>query len=637
VYHNFPSTYYRIIENKDDVVLLETSRYDNDNHRSFLFLDPIDVLRIHTVNDVPELIRAIEKHVQAGHYAAGYFAYECGYSFEQVADLPRSTEPIAWFGIYNHPLIFDHRTGSFQQDSSEVLAFDSNQSPAPEEYSVSNFRLALSREEYCRAIGRIKDYIRAGDTYQINLTTKYTFDFRGSAFGFYRDLKKKQPVPYGAYIRADGRDVLCLSPELFLRLKGNTIVTKPMKGTAPRGRTLEEDRLVSEWLRSDEKNRAENVMIVDLLRNDVGRISEVSSVCVRELFSVERHPTLLQMTSTVEGTLAQDVTYYDVLRSLFPCGSVTGAPKIRSMQIIDELESGCRGVYTGAIGYFSPRDEAVFNVAIRTLIIRGNNGEMGVGSGVVADSVADDEYEECTLKAQFVTASLEEFELLETLLWDNRYPLLDKHLRRLYESAQYFDYPCDMDTLADALIRAGESFQKRTQYKVRIALDRHGATRIEHGVLDQGSSLKSNSVIISDIRTDSGDRFLYHKTTHRGLYDAMHRKAVDDGFADVLFVNEKGQVTEGAVSNIIVRQGVHFFTPPVECGLLNGVYRQHLLETLPALREKALSREDLRETDALYICNAVRGLREVTLCDETPSVLTKRLSTSDAIGPASIR
>ncbi|MEK6571444.1 MAG: bifunctional anthranilate synthase component I family protein/class IV aminotransferase, partial [Bacteroidota bacterium] len=265
-------------------------------------------------------------------------------------------------------------------------------------------------------------------------------------------------------MKSKDREILCLSPELFFRYKDGTIVTKPMKGTAQRGKTLEEDLQQASWLRHDEKNRAENLMIVDLLRNDLGRICEIGTVNVEELFSVEKYQTLFQMTSTISGRVKNGTTYLEILRSLFPSGSVTGAPKIRSMRIIHELEESPRGVYTGAIGYFSPANEAVFNVAIRTIVIRGNTGEMGVGSGIVFDSVPEDEYSECELKGQFLTVPYGEFELLETMLWDNGYPFLARHLKRLNESAQYFDYVCDVENLREQLLDLSRSFTHGKKY-----------------------------------------------------------------------------------------------------------------------------------------------------------------------------
>jgi para-aminobenzoate synthetase/4-amino-4-deoxychorismate lyase len=614
VAHDLPAAYYTFLDGRDDVVLLETSRYDADNYRSFLFVDPIDTRRADSLDEIPALLADIERYLDQDCYVAGYVGYECGYHFEKIADAQPGASPLAWFGIYRAPLVFNHLTGTCQVEGETV--------PAPvaadlgsHDYAIAGLRYNIPAEAYLQRIETIKDLIRSGWTYQINFTGKYVFTFRGSPLALYGALKRRQRVSYGAFIRAQGRTVLSLSPELFFRRSGDTLVTRPMKGTVRRGRTGEEDLVLEEWLRNDPKNRAENVMIVDLLRNDVGRIAETGSVQVRELFAVERYLTLFQMTSTVEGALRPGVGYYDIFRSLFPCGSVTGAPKIRSMQIIRELEGDARGIYTGAIGYFSPAREAVFNVAIRTLVINGHRGEMGVGSGIVADSDPHDEYRECQLKADFLTVPYEEFKLVETILWNQGYPLLSRHMRRLAASAAYFDYPCDVDRVVKELTAHSERFVSGNEYKVRMTLDRHGDISVESWVMDESRPAGPGRVALSGVRMNSTDRFLYHKTTRRQVYEEMSRVARERGFVEVLFLNEEGHLTEGAISNVFIRKGDALITPPLVCGLLDGVYRQHLLATEPRAREGVVSLGDLKGADGIYICNAIRGLREVTLSE----------------------
>ena len=615
MHNDFPAEYYQLLNKKENFVLLETSRYDKENYRTFLFIDPRETLQIYAVDEVPDLFARIEQYLTQDYYLAGYFGYECGYHFEQIAETTTSSHPIAWFGVYHEPIIFNHLTGTWENSCPKVLNPSSDDNFLLHEYELSNIRLNISRQDYYRKIADIKNYILAGDTYQVNFTAKYNFDFQGSALALYETLKKKQRISYGAFINSNGKNILCFSPELFFRLKDNKIITRPMKGTVKRGRTCEEDLLLQDWLRTDEKNRAENLMIVDLLRNDLGRVAEVGSVKVRELFSVEKYQTLFQMTSTIEGKAQEGLSYYAIFKSIFPSGSVTGAPKISSMQIIHELEPHRRGIYTGAIGYFSPAKEATFNVAIRTLVIDENKGRMGIGSGIVYDSIPGDEYAECELKAQFLTAPQEEFELIETILWDNGYRLLEKHINRISQSAKYFDYPCDINSLISGLRENSQSFVKGKRYKVRLKLNRYGEASSENMAIDE--DLKSNSavIILSNLRTDSNNKFLYHKTTNRHLYNEMYQKAINNGFADIIFMNERGQITEGATSNIFIKKDNHLITPPIECGLLNGVYRQYLIETQPNAREKVLSLKDLKEAKAIYICNAIRGLREVELWD----------------------
>jgi para-aminobenzoate synthetase/4-amino-4-deoxychorismate lyase len=399
---NLPDSLYSRLIGESNVVLLETSKYDRENFRSYLFTDPVAVITINAIDEVPYLFSKIEEYLKQNYYLAGYLCYECGYHFEKILSNLAVTlaYPIAWFGVYERPIVFNHL-----DDIVENYTVTGN--PVKEvfskEFKTEHLEFNIPHPEYIQKIGRIKDYIAQGDVYQINFTGKYTFKFSGSSLGLYECLKRKQNVSYGAFINTDGLLVCSLSPELFFRLEGDRITTKPMKGTARRGKTPEEDEALREGLRNDVKNKAENLMIVDLLRNDIGRISKFGSVRVSELFSVEHYQTLFQMTSTVEGRILEDVNHYELFKAIFPGGSVTGAPKIRAMEIINELESEPRGIYTGSIGYFSPERKAVFNIAIRTVVICKDGGEMGTGGGIVWDSDPESEYEECRVKAHFLT------------------------------------------------------------------------------------------------------------------------------------------------------------------------------------------------------------------------------------------
>lgn len=399
---DLPAYIYEPLTGRTNFVLLETSKYDRENFTSYLFLDPVEVIKIYSFDDIPYLFSKIEDYLEHRSYLAGYLSYECGYHFEENFSHLTVTpdHPIAWFGVYERPIIFNHLDGVCENYRAPM-------NPLKEEFAgefkTENLEFNIPRPEYLQKIGKIKDYIAQGDVYQINFTGKYRFTFSGSHLGLYESLKRKQNVSYGALINADGLLVCSLSPELFFRREGDRIITRPMKGTTRRGRTPEEDEVLKEQLGRDVKNRAENLMIVDLLRNDIGRISECGSVRVLELFSIEEYQTLFQMTSTVEGRIREGLDYYQIFKAIFPGGSVTGAPKIRAMEIIHELESGPRGIYTGSIGYFSPHGKAIFNIAIRTVVINGEKGEMGTGGGIVWDSDSESEYEECRLKAHFLT------------------------------------------------------------------------------------------------------------------------------------------------------------------------------------------------------------------------------------------
>jgi para-aminobenzoate synthetase/4-amino-4-deoxychorismate lyase len=636
--HSLPAEIYTLVEQTPATVLLEGGKpgqiETNEEPWTRLFTAPLRVCAAYAPEEVPALFAEIESAVAAEQCAAGFFSYECGNCFEPKAGAraARPGQPLAWAGIYAQSYVFDRKTGTFANGEPPELerfrrgrpaAEGAGREPSPDPRIAAEF--ALSEAEYAERIARIHEWIRAGDVYQLNFTAPMRIEAQGTAAALYAWLRARQPVGYGAFLHwQPGRRILSFSPELFFRVDcdaarsgGRRIVTRPMKGTARRGRTTREDREIAEWLQADAKNRSENVMIVDLVRNDLGRVAQTGSVRVEELFAVERYPTLWQMTSTVSADLRPEAGFYNIFRALFPCGSVTGAPKVRAMQLIAQLEDAPRGVYTGAIGFFSPR-QTVFNVAIRTLDLDGERGTMGAGSGIVIDSDAAAEYRECLLKAEFLTRSAaelpERFSLIETMLWDGGYPLLELHLDRLADSAEYFDFRCERAAVKATLEQYAQRFLDRAARKVRLLLDSEGELQITDEVLAQaGGEQRAGRVRIAAERTDPADRMLYHKTTHRPLYAQAFEKAAREGFDDVLFLNLRGEVTEGAISNVFVEKDGRWFTPPVECGLLAGVYRRHLLETRPEIAERVLFLDDLRRADAIYLANAVRGLRRVEI------------------------
>ena len=643
LWHSLPAEVYALVEQTPATVLLEGGKPDhnesNEEPWTRLFTAPLRVCVAYDVAEVPALFAAIENAVAAGQSAAGFFSYECGSCFEPKAPMRPSqqgqllaqplAQPLAWLGIYPRSYAFDHKTGKFVDGeppelthfrTCERAAAAQEPNPAPE--IAAEF--ALSEAEYAKRIARIHEWIRAGDVYQLNFTAPFRLRTKAGAAALYAHLRARQPVEYGAFLHWQaGRHILSYSPELFLRVdwEGATrrIVSRPMKGTAPRGRTTREDRAIAGWLRNDPKNRAENVMIVDLERNDIGRLAQFGSVRAEKLFAVERLPTLWQMTSTVSAELRPEVGFHDIFRALFPCGSITGAPKVRAMQLIAKLEDGPRGVYTGAIGFFSPR-QTVFNVAIRTLELVDGQGTMGAGGGIVIDSSAAGEFRECMLKAEFLTRGSVQpagpFSLIETMLWDGTYPLIELHLDRLVDSAEYFGVPCAREAVKAALEAHAQGFAGRSASqprKVRLLLSSDGELQITDEVLGSGGAERVGRVRIAQERTDPADPFFYHKTTHRAVYAQAFKEAARAGFDDVLFLNLRGEVTEGAISNVFVEKDGRWFTPPVDCGLLAGVYRRHLLETRADFEERILHVEDLRSADAIYLTNAVRGLRRAEI------------------------
>ncbi len=609
-YAQFPARYHSLVASTPGSVLLQTSRFSAGNYRSYLFARPV-----RTLSSSSTLFDEIEQALESGAYVAGFLSYECGENLQGMNHPgPRNTAtPLAWFGVYAKVFVFDHRTGEFEGESPDQLLVEAAQ--ASEGFEICNLEFGISRDSYAEKIAAIQEQILSGNTYQVNFTDKLRFDFSGFPGAMFAALIESQPVQYGALLHAEDWHILSFSPELFFRQQGRSIVTRPMKGTARRGADIAEDEAIANWLQNDIKNRSENVMIVDLLRNDLGRICEFGSVKVNHLFAVEKYETLFQMTSEISGTLRPRLRYSDIFESLFPCGSVTGAPKHRTIEIIEELEQGPRGVYTGAIGFFSPAREAVFSVPIRTVVLANNRGAMGVGSGIVIDSQAEDEYRECLLKSEFLTRREEPFQLLESILWNDGYQLLPLHLERMESSATYFGFNFERAAVIAALQDAAKELRfaepgSGERSKVRVLLARSGALTITHARVEEQPGM--GRVTVSGVRVSSGDRFLRHKTTRRQLYDQQYQQALRQGYQDVLFLNERDEVTEGAISNVFIEKDGRWFTPPVACGLLPGIYRRHLLETKPA-EEKTLRMEDLTSADAVYICNAVRGCRKVTL------------------------
>jgi para-aminobenzoate synthetase/4-amino-4-deoxychorismate lyase len=610
-WHQLPQQWHTLAARNPNSVLLQTARFDPANKRSLLFLDPVLTVAAHTLDEVPALFERIEQALAEGYYAAGFLSYECGYHFERFKNISLTEQslPLAWFGIYRKPSIFDHETGIF--DGPLPLANEPvKESPATFAESVA---LAISREDYTAKIERIKEYIAAGETYQVNFTDKVSVRSEIGADVAFATLLQQQPVAYSALLNVAGHQILSLSPELFFKIEGGKITTRPMKGTMSRGLDAVEDAQASIRLQNDEKNRCEHVMIVDLLRNDLGRICEMGSVQVEDIFSVETYRTLLQMTSTVTGRLRVGLSYYDIFKGMFPSGSITGAPKIRTMEIIHELEATPRGIYTGSIGYMAPNGDAAFNVAIRTLDLHNGTAQMGVGGGIVADSDPKDEYRECLLKAKFLTRPRNDFQMIETMLWNGEFRLLSMHLDRMESSATYFGFVFERGAIEEQLIAESSRFEHGELYRVRFLLTEAGDLTLSHAKHLANPASQIGQIRLSPERTSSKDFFLRHKTTHRELYESQFAKCRDDGFDEVIFLNERGEVTEGAISNIFIRREGELLTPPLSAGVLPGIFRRHILETDATAKERTLTLEDLESADAMYLCNSLRGMREVRL------------------------
>ena len=572
--------------------------------RSLLYSDPVDVIAVSDPEDIEQGLDAIAAGVAEGLHATGFFSYELGYCLEPRLRelLPENRDvPLFWIGLFGAPQPLD--------DAATRAWLEAN--GGAERAQISDLNLSWSREEYARAFAEVLDYIAAGDVYQINLTLKYHFAFAGDPVALYAALRRKQRVAYGGMIATPDLHVLSFSPELFFRREGKQIATRPMKGTAPRGRTPREDSRLKTWLAMDEKQRAENLMIVDLLRNDLGRVAKIGSVEVTDLFTVETYRSVHQMTSGVRAELRADMGLQETLRALFPCGSVTGAPKVRAMEIIRELEAAPRGVYTGSMGHFTPHGDAQFNVGIRTVVLHGGRGEMGIGSGVVADSKVESEFEECLLKAHFLTKADAPFELIETLRWerDEGFHLLERHLARLQSSAAHFGYPYSREAVIAALEGEVLRLQGDT-YLVRLLLAEEGTLTVTSTAIELPAKGTVWRFVISDQRVDEKDPLFFHKTTRRQFYDReMERQKALTGCDEVIFLNKRGELTEGTRTTLFLELDGRLFTPALNCGLLPGTLREELLD-LPraAASEAIITPADLDRADRIYLGNSVRGL-----------------------------
>lgn len=523
-----------------------------------------------------------------GHFVAGFVSYEAAPAFDPVMEVRAGGRmPLAWFAAFS--------------------ARDAERLREPRSEDLPDWQLTADAAAFRAVVERIREEIASGRTYQVNLTARFSARVAGDPVALYESLRRAQGPGYHAYIDTGEFAVLSASPELFFETRNGRICTRPMKGTRPRGRWLEEDDFLARELAGSEKDRAENLMIVDLLRNDVGRVARVGTVDVTSLFAVEQYRTVHQMTSTIEADLRNDAALVDVFGALFPCGSVTGAPKISTMQLIAELEDAPREVYCGAVGIIEPGGNATFNVPIRTVWLdrRTRVGVYGAGAGITYDSDAEAEYAETLAKAAVLTEAWPEFELLETMRAEHHAIVrLDRHVARLMESARYFVIPANEVEIRAALARVAAEAEQGV--RVRLLVDAAGRPRTEVLPLDDIGAV---SVAIAHEPVSSHDRFLFHKTTNRRVYD-LHRDAQPDCW-DVLLWNERGEVTEFTRGNVVVELDGQLLTPPRECGLLAGVLRAELIES-GTIRERVIRRSDLANAGRVWFINSVREWVEVT-------------------------
>lgn len=579
-------------------VLLDDARVDGAEAR--LFMKPVEVIEARAYEDVAAALGRLDTAQAAGLHAAGFISYEAGLALEGKLTPSRRTlsegePPLLWFGLFE------------QMDriaTAEIPAL----LPDPSGGWAGEPEPRITQSGYEKTFEKAQQFIAAGDIYQTNLTFGCDVKFSGHPLAIYARLRSASLAGYGGAVWTGSHWLLSLSPELFFSLADGRITARPMKGTAVRQADAKADLAAREELRSDPKQRAENLMIVDLLRNDLSRVAAPGSVDVPSLFHVETYPTVHQMTSTVTADIASGISATDLIRVIYPCGSITGAPKIRAMEIIDALERAPRGPYTGSVGWIDPSGDAAFNVAIRTLVLEegATSATLGLGSGIVADSRAGDEWRECLAKGAFVTEGQPRFDLVETMRFDpvEGIEQLEKHLARMNASARALGFAFDRHAARNELQAA--TFRVKALSKIRLLLSKRGRFAIEIRPMPENPA-EPVPVAIAPRNTDAMDFRLSHKTTARAVYDDA---AVGRGTFETLLEDGEGFLTEGCFTNLFVERGGRLLTPPLSRGLLPGILREALIEDERAA-EQDLTRDDL--TDGFLIGNAVRGLMKARL------------------------
>jgi len=560
------------------------------------FQSPLEVFSTNTPAKVQAILDAVEARVEEENlYAAGFLTYEAAAAFDPACQVFSSDNlPLVWFGLFERSVAIP--------------------APPPSVASTTlSWKPIWTEDEFSRAVAQVHAAIAAGETYQVNLTFPLEAPFAGSPRHFFETLVYGQKAGYAAYLDLGDQVICSFSPELFFKKEGQQLLMRPMKGTRARGLTCQEDCRQAEQLRSSDKDRAENIMILDMVRNDLGRLAEPGKVTTTELCTLEKYPTVWQMTSTVTAESQAPLT--EIMSALFPCASITGAPKFQTMSMIKQLEQRPRGIYTGCIGYLAPQGKAQFNVAIRTVLIdrEKQSASYGVGAGITWDSSPAEEYRECLQKARILTRHMPEFSLFETLLWrpGEGYWLLNEHLDRLLASADYFDVLCDRGQLVTSLQHVADSLAD-TPHKVRLLLTATGEIHHEAAPFDDLANDRPVCLHLASGPIDPENPFLYHKTTVRSLYERARED--QPGCDDVILWTTTGEVTETTIANLVIDLEGTLVTPPVSCGLLPGTFRAHLLAT-GQLQERVVSIADLKQSKRLFLINALRGWREARLVE----------------------
>jgi para-aminobenzoate synthetase/4-amino-4-deoxychorismate lyase len=568
-----------------------------------LYVDPVEVVCCDTPETVDAAFARIEAGIAGGLHAAGLFGYELGYALEPrlAALMPaRRSAPLLWFGLFRAPRLI-------AADALDA-AFAALGPPPP----ITQVTAGHDRAEHVAKVARVLALIAAGDIYQANLTFPMRFRYNGDPLALYAALRASQPVAHGGMVAMGDLTILSASPELFVSTAGDIATTRPMKGTTARHSDPAEDEEARRALAADPKQRAENLMIVDLLRNDLSRISTPGSVRTPALFTMESYPSFHALTSTVTGQLRAGTGLRERIAALFPCGSIVGAPKIRAGQVIADLEGAARGVYTGSIGAIAPGGDMAFNVAIRTAVLSPNGtGHYGVGGGIVADSDGDAEYDEALLKARVLTDLAYDYELIETFRWApaGGYVRLGLHLDRMAASAVALGFQFDRSAAEAALVDAARDFSQ--DERVRVALARDGGLAITHQALPEPVD-RPLKLCVADYALDAGDPFLRHKTGRRSQHEAAFAAAARSGCGEALLLNRNGVVADASRNSVFAMIDGRLITPPIAAGALPGILRATMIASGEAV-EGALTLADLHAATALFVGNSLHGLRPAYL------------------------
>lgn len=589
----------RFIDNNEGASFFYTP-LKNGDEVSYLFKSSSISIDCDRKRNIEETLSRIDELKEEYPFAYGYIAYEVGYAFEERLEKlldDRSGNKLISFHFCDNESVEKIKTKNidFSQIKGVLTAAKTE---------INNFKLNTDYNTYKNNIQKMKDLIAKGDTYQVNYTLKSHFDFDGEVAKLFLQLLFNQSASYTAIINDVDRFVISISPELFFKTEGNIITSKPMKGTIRRGKNINDDNVQKGKLANSKKDKAENIMIVDLLRNDLGKICEINSVSAHPVYDIERYETVYQMTSTVKGKLRKR-SFRTIIKNLFPCGSITGAPKIRTMKIIKELELEERGVYTGTIGIIEKGDYT-FNIPIRTITIdkKSTKGELGIGGGIVWDSDPLHEFQEAKLKAKFVTQPVTYFELIETMLVEKgEIFLLDYHIRRLKESADHFLFYFDEESILNKISGSIQSLDINSKYRLRLLLSKWCEIKID--ISELSFNQENSKAVISNKKINSQNKYQFFKTTNRALYNKEY-KSYKDVFTDIIFLNENENIVEGAITNIIIRKGEKYYTPPIEDGILNGCYREYLLNSRNDINIKSFGINELLASEELILINSVR-------------------------------